>query len=55
MAEITGHCATCEYWSPKYHECEHPDQTQRIADYCPADYSCELYEFNGDIGDDKNG
>lgn len=42
-------CANCDYYSPKYLECEHPDQTQSIASYRTAENGtdCELWEYAG--------
>lgn len=41
-------CATCEYWLPRYQQCEHPDQRAcEAGEYeAPPDKLCELYEPN---------
>lgn len=49
------YCANCDYYSPKYNECEHPDQAQAIAFHrVPDDGSeCELWEYGGEPKEDK--
>ena len=50
MSELKQSCRNCEYYALKYQECEHPDQSQREADYKePTDGSnCELWELGGE-------
>ena len=49
------YCANCDYYSPKYNECEHPDQAQAISFHrVPDDGSeCELWEYGGEPKEDK--
>ncbi len=41
-------CKDCEYFLPKYQECECPDVSQSKAKFClPDDEGCEYFEQNG--------
>ena len=48
-------CENCDYYSPKYFDCEHPDQTQSIASYRTPENGaeCELWEYGGEPEEDK--
>jgi len=51
-------CATCEYWSEKYRQCENPEQRADEADayMAPPEKVCELYCLNYEMkmDGDKN-